>query len=61
MPTIANQLTIGNAGLPANTLMLNMFPLGKNMGDGGVVECAPIFAPKHPDVVATIDTATATA
>jgi|GEM_PF-4407752 len=51
-------LTIGNAGIPANTFLLNLYPLGKNEGMGGVVEHAPIFANVYPDVVATIATTT---
>jgi len=51
-------LTIGNAGIPANTFILNLYPLGKNEGMGGCVEHAPIFANVYPDVVATIATTT---
>jgi len=52
-------LTIGASGLPAKTMMLNIYDLAKNDGWGACLEHAPIFVPKRPDVVCTIDTLTA--
>lgn len=51
-------LTIGQSRIPANTLLLNVYELGRNEGIGGTVEHAPIFANVRPDVVATIATTT---
>jgi hypothetical protein len=59
MPSIpASGLTIGQSGLPARSLILNVYPLGKNEGMGGTIEHAPIYAPVYPDIVATIATTT---
>jgi len=61
MPSLpATGLTIGASGLPARSLILNVYPLGRNEGMGGTIEHAPIYAPLYPDVVATIATTTAT-
>jgi len=54
----AGGLTMGNSGVPARAMMLNLYRLGKNDGFGGMVEHAPIFAPLHPDTIATIATTT---
>jgi len=51
-------LTLGTSFVPARTMLLNLFELGKNEGFGGVIEHAPIFANIRPDVVATIATTT---
>lgn len=60
MPSIpASGLTLGQSGLPSRSLILNVYPLGKNEGMGGTIEHAPIYAPVYPDIVATIATTTA--
>ena len=51
-------LTIGGSGIPANSMLMNIYQLGKNQGFGATLEHAPIYAPKRPDVTATIDTLT---
>lgn len=59
MPSISPAgLTLGVSRIPANTFLLNMYPLGNNEGLGGTIEHAPIFANIYPDVVATIATET---
>ena len=51
-------LTIGGSGIPANSMLMNIYQLGRNQGFGATLEHAPIYAPKRPDVTATIDTLT---
>ena len=51
-------LTIGGSGIPTNSLLMNIYALGRNQGFGATLEHAPIYAPKRPDVTATIDTLT---
>lgn len=51
-------LTIGGSGIPTNSLLMNIYELGRNQGFGATLEHAPIYAPKRPDVTATIDTLT---
>lgn len=51
-------LTIGTSGIPANSALLNIYPLGRNQGFGATIEHAPIYAPVRPDVTCTIDTET---
>lgn len=59
MPSVSPQgLTIGNSFVPANSLLLNLYELGRNQGFGGTIEHAPIFANIRPDVVATLATTT---
>ena len=53
-----SSLTIGTSGIPAESMLLNIYELGRNQGFGATVEHAPIFAPKRPDVTVTIDTET---
>jgi hypothetical protein len=53
-----NATTMGMTGVPANTMMLNIYQLGRNNGIGGTIEQAPIYANVQPDVVATIATTT---
>lgn len=51
-------LTIGASGIPTNSMLLNIYELGRNQGFGATLEHAPIFANKRPDVTATIATET---
>lgn len=51
-------LTIGASRIPTNSLLLNIYDLGRNQGFGATLEHAPIYAPLRPDVTATIDTLT---
>jgi hypothetical protein len=51
-------LTIGGSGIPASSMIMNIYELGRNQGFGATLEHAPIYAPKRPDVTATIDTLT---
>ena len=50
--------TIGASGIPTNSMLLNIYEMGRNQGFGATVEHAPIYAPKRPDVTCTIDTLT---
>lgn len=51
-------LTLGNSGIPTESMILNVYDLGKNQGFGGSIEHGPLFAPKWADTVATIATTT---
>ena len=51
-------LTIGLSKIPTKSIMLNLYPLGKDQGWGATIQHAPIYVPIRPDVVATIDTET---
>ena len=53
-----SNLTIGTSGIPAESMLLNIYELGRNQGFGATNEHAPIFAPIRPDVTVTIDTET---
>lgn len=53
-----DNLTIGLSRIPTETMLLNLYELGKNQGFGATIENAPIYVPIRPDVVATIDTLT---
>lgn len=53
-----NGLTIGASGIPTNSILLNLYELGRNEGFGATLEHAPIFANRRPDVTATIATTT---
>lgn len=53
-----SNLTIGSSGIPTNSMLLNIYELGRNQGFGATLEHASIYAPKRPDVTATIDTLT---
>lgn len=52
------QLTIGISRIPTESVMLNLFELGRDQGHGGTVQHAPIYVTIRPDVIATIDTET---
>lgn len=51
-------LTIGASGIPTESMLLNIYELGRNQGFGATLEHAFIPAVKRPDVVVTIDTET---
>jgi len=55
-----NGLTVGNLGLPANAIHHTICPTPDKTGLNGFVEMAPIFANRVCNMVATIDTLTAT-
>lgn len=52
-------LTIGNSGIPTETMMVNLYLLGNDDGYGASTQHGPIYAPEVLDVTATIDTETA--
>lgn len=57
VPAIAG-LTIGNSGIPTETMMVNLYPLGQDDGFGASTQHAPIYAPEVLDITSTIDTET---